>query len=120
MPSPILHVLKAKPLAYGNTVVSIILNSGDGSEGLPLGKPYVLYGERSVNRASFYELFVSNDCIPQECLPYLHSCIEVGSLVDCTKDVSHILPTAIEFMGFPDLTSLVSHYCSSQPSINLS
>ena len=121
MPSPILHVLKAKPsLAYGNTVVSIILNSGDGSEGLPLGKPYVLYGEHSVNRASFYELFVSNDCIPQECLPYLHSCIEVGSLVDCTKDVSHILPTAIEFMGFPDLTSLVSHYCSSQPSINLS
>ena len=36
MPSPILHVLKAKPtLAYGNTVVSIILNTDDGSEGLP-------------------------------------------------------------------------------------
>lgn len=120
MPSPILHVLKAKlSLAYGNTVVSIILNTGDGSEGLPLGQPYVLYGERSVNGASFYELFVSNDCIPQECLPYLHSCIETGSLVNCTRDISHILPTAIDFMGFPDLTSLVSHYCSSQPSINL-
>ena len=121
MPSPILHVLKAKcSLAYGNTVVSIILNTGDGSEGLPLGQPYVLYGERSINRASFYELFISSDCISQECLPYLQSYIEVGSLVNCTKDISHILATAIEFMGFPDLTSLVSHYCSSQPYINLS
>ena len=111
MPSPILHVLKAKlSLAYGNTVVSIILNTGDSSEGLPLGQPYVLYGEHSVNRASFYELFVSNDCIPQECLPYLHSCIEAGSLVNCTRDISHILPTAIDFMGFSDLNSLVSHY----------
>ena len=120
-PSAILHILKAKlSLAYGNTVVSIILNTGDGSEGLPLGQPYVLYGEHSVNRASFYELFISNDCIPQACLPYLHSCIEAGSLVNCTRDISHILPTAIDFMSFPDLNSLVSHYCSSQPSINLS
>ena len=87
MPSPILHVLKAKlSLAYGNTVVSIILNTGDGSEGLPLGKPYVLYGEHSVNRVSFYELFVSSDCIPQECLPCLHFCIEIVSLVNCTSN----------------------------------
>ena len=67
--------------------------------------------ECSINRVSFYELFISNDCIPQS---YLHS-IEAGSLDNCTKDISHILPTAIKFMGFPDLTSLVSHYCSSQP-----
>ena len=119
MPSPILHVLKAKSsLADGNTVVSIILNTGDGSEGLPLGQPYVLYGERSVKKATFYELLISNDCTPLECLP--HSCIELGSLVKCTEDISHILPTAIEFMGFPDLNSLVSHHCSSQPCMDLS
>ena len=119
MPSPILHVLKAKSsLADGNTVVSIILNTGDGSEGLPLGQPYVLYGERSVKKATFYELLISNDCTPLECLP--HSCIELGSLVKSTENISHILPTAIEFMGFPDLNSLVSHHCSTQPCMDLS
>lgn len=107
VPSPILHVLKVKlSLAYGNTVVSIILSIGDGSEGFPLGKPYILYSVRSIKRASFCEMFLSSDCTPQECLPYLSSCDEAKSLVKCAEYISQ----AVELMGFPDLNSLVCHH----------
>ena len=107
VPSPILHVLKVKPsLAYGNTVVSIILSIGDGSEGFQLGKPYILYSMRSINKASFCEMFLSSECAPQECLPYLSSCSEAKCLVKCTQYISQ----AVELMGFPDINSLVCHH----------